>query len=121
MNTEINSSIITLKKVDIYQAEKKVFDNINLTIKPGEFIYLVGDTGSGKSSLLKSLYADVKVSSGKIMVANIDLENIKEKNIPELRRNIGIVFQDLQLLSDRNIFKNLAFVLKATDERKRKN
>jgi len=114
MNTEINSSIITLKKVDIYQAEKKVFDNINLTIKQGEFIYLVGDTGSGKSSLLKSLYADVKASSGKIIVANINLENIKEKNIPELRRNIGIVFQDLQLLSDRNIFKNLAFVLKAT-------
>ena len=114
MNTEINSPIITLKKVDIYQAEKKVFDNINLAIKSGEFVYLIGDTGSGKSSLLKSLYADIKVSSGRILVANIDVENIKEINIPELRRNIGIVFQDLQLLSDRNIFKNLAFVLKAT-------
>ena len=114
MNTKINKPIITLKKADIYQAEQKVFDNINLTITEGEFVYLIGDTGSGKSSLLKSLYADLKVSSGKISVANIDLENIKEKNIPELRRNIGIVFQDLQLLSDRNIFKNLAFVLKAT-------
>ena len=121
MNTEINSPIITLKKVDIYQAEKKVFDNINLAIKSGEFVYLIGDTGSGKSSLLKSLYADIKVSSGRILVANIDVENIKEINIPELRRNIGIVFQDLQLLSDRNIFKNLAFVLKATGWKKKKN
>ena len=114
MNTKNNKPIITLKKVDIYQSEKKVFDNINLNITEGEFVYLIGKTGSGKSSLLKSLYADLKTSNGKISVANIDLEDIKEKDIPELRSNIGIVFQDLQLLSDRNIFKNLAFVVKAT-------
>ena len=80
MNTKNNKPIITLKKIDIYQSEKKVFDNINLSITEGEFVYLIGETGSGKSSLLKSLYADLKTSNGKISVANIDLEDIKEKD-----------------------------------------
>ena len=115
MNTRImNKPIITLEEVDIYQDKKKVFQNISLSILEGEFVYLIGPTGSGKSSLLKALYGEIKANKGKITLSNMNLNNITTKDIPPLRRQLGIIFQDFQLLNDRNIFQNLEFVLKAT-------
>lgn len=110
----MNNPIINIEGVNIYQMNHQVFNNINLKITKGEFLYLIGDTGSGKSSLLKSLYSEIKVATGNISVAGLDLRKIKHKEIPTLRRKIGIVFQDFQLLTDRNISENLEFVLKAT-------
>lgn len=110
----MNNNIISLEGVDIRQINHQVFSNITLKIESGEFIYLIGGTGSGKSSLLKVLYGELKVDSGNITVADIDLTKIKQKEIPTLRRKLGIVFQDFQLLTDRNVCDNLEFVLKAT-------
>ena len=110
----MNKPIILLEGVNLYQDERLLFDNINLSINKGDFIYLVGETGSGKSSLVKSLYAEIKISAGNIFVANFDLNKIDRKEIPKLRRDLGIVFQDFQLLSDRTVNENLKFVLKAT-------
>ena len=110
----MNKSIINLEGVDIKQIDRPVFKNITLKIEKGEFLYLIGDTGSGKSSLLKTLYAEIQANTGNISVANIDLRKIKPKEIPILRRKLGIVFQDFQLLTDRNVAENLDFVLKAT-------
>jgi len=110
----MDKPIILLEGVNIHQDERLIFDNINLSVSPGDFIYLVGETGSGKSSLVKSLYAEIKVSTGNISVAGYDLNKIEKKEIPSLRRNLGIVFQDFQLLSDRSLNDNLEFVLKAT-------
>ena len=110
----MNNNIISLEGVDIRQMNHQVFSNITLKIEKGEFLYLIGETGSGKSSLLKVLYGELKVDSGNITVADIDLTKIKQKEIPTLRRKLGIVFQDFQLLTDRNVFDNLEFVLKAT-------
>jgi len=112
--TIMNKPIINLKDVDLHQMDEQVFENVNLNIDHGEFIYLIGATGSGKSSLLKVLYKELKISSGNITLAGIDLNKIKNKEIPNLRRKLGIVFQDFQLLSDRTVFENLSFVLKAT-------
>ena len=110
----MNKPIILLEGVNLYQDERLLFDNINLSINKGDFIYLVGETGSGKSSLVKSLYAEIKISAGNIFVANYDLNKIDRNKIPKLRRDLGIVFQDFQLLSDRTVNENLKFVLKAT-------
>ena len=110
----MTNPIINIEGVDIEQIDNQIFRNISLKIKPGEFLYLIGDTGSGKSSLLKALYAEIKVDAGNISVANVDLNKIKRKEIPKLRRKIGIVFQDFQLLNDRTVGDNLEFVLKAT-------
>lgn len=110
----MTSPIIKIEDVDIHQMNTKVLSKINLKVTTGEFIYLIGETGSGKSSLLKSLYAEIRVSTGKMSLSDIDLISIKENDIPNLRRKLGIVFQDLQLLSDRTIFDNLKFVLEAT-------
>ena len=110
----MNNNIISLEGVDIRQMNHQVFSNITLKIENGEFLYLIGETGSGKSSLLKALYGELKVDAGNITVADIDLTKIKQKEIPTLRRKLGIVFQDFQLLTDRNVFDNLEFVLKAT-------
>lgn len=110
----MNKPIILLEGVNLYQDERLLFDNINLSINKGDFIYLVGETGSGKSSLVKSLYAEIKISAGNIFVANYDLNKIYRNEIPKLRRDLGIVFQDFQLLSDRTVNENLKFVLKAT-------
>ena len=110
----MNNNIISLEGVDIRQMNHQVFSNITLIIENGEFLYLIGETGSGKSSLLKALYGELKVDAGNITVADIDLTKIKQKEIPTLRRKLGIVFQDFQLLTDRNVFDNLEFVLKAT-------
>ena len=110
----MNNPIINLEGVDLHQMSQQVFSNITLKIDAGEFIYLIGETGSGKSSLLKAFYGELKVSAGNITIAGIDLNKIKAKEIPNLRRRLGIVFQDFQLLSDRTVFENLSFVLKAT-------
>ena len=110
----MDKPIILLEGVNLHQDERLIFDNINLSVNTGDFIYLVGETGSGKSSLVKSLYAEIKVSTGNISVAEYNLNKIEKNEIPSLRRNLGIVFQDFQLLSDRSLNDNLEFVLKAT-------
>lgn len=91
-----------------------VISNLTLTVKKGEFVYLLGKTGSGKSSVMKCLYAEVPLTSGTGQVAGFELHDLKRKNIPFLRRKLGIVFQDFQLLGDRTVFENLRFVMKAT-------
>ena len=106
--------MIIIENINIYQDNHQIFDNISLKISAGEFVYLIGDTGSGKSSLLKSLYAEIKPKSGSIRVGKFEINSIKDEDIPFLRREVGIVFQDFQLLTDRNIYDNLKFVLKAT-------
>lgn len=107
-------NIIEIKNTDIYQGKSLVLSDVSLTLRQGEFIYLVGKTGSGKSSLLKTLYADLKLQNGSVRVVGNELKNIKDREIPYLRRKIGIIFQDFQLLTDRNVNENLIFVLKAT-------
>tara|TARA_B100001093_G_scaffold110394_1_gene102698 strand:+ start:1009 stop:1698 length:690 start_codon:yes stop_codon:yes gene_type:complete len=107
--------IINLKEFSVINKEKTILDKISLSINKGEFIYIIGKTGSGKSSFLKTLYGEIKISSGKAIVSDFNIINIKENKIPYLRRKVGIVFQDFKLLPDRNIEKNLEFVLKATD------
>ncbi|WP_373942463.1 ATP-binding cassette domain-containing protein [Polaribacter sejongensis] len=106
--------VLFLENTDIYQRENLVLSNVNLSIQKGEFYYLIGKAGSGKSSLMKTLYGDLKLQKGAGSIVDFDLKKIKEKEIPFLRRKIGIVFQDFKLLSDRTIFGNLEFVLKAT-------
>lgn len=110
----MNNAIIKLESVDLFQMNHQVFSNISLSITKGEFLYLIGETGSGKSSLLKALFGEIKSSAGNITVSTFNLNTISAKEIPLLRRKLGIVFQDFQLLTDRNVFDNLEFVLKAT-------
>lgn len=105
---------ISLKNVSIYQHERCILKNVNFEIEEGEFVYLIGKTGSGKSSLLKTLYADLPAKEGDILIAGYDLRKIRRRDIPMLRRKIGIVFQDFQLLYDRSVEDNLSFVLDAT-------
>ena len=105
---------IELLNATIAQPDNIIMSNINLEIKSGELVYLIGRTGSGKSSLLKTLYAELPLAKGIGTVAGFQLEKIKNKQIPFLRRKLGIVFQDFQLLTDRNVNENLKFVLKAT-------
>jgi cell division transport system ATP-binding protein len=106
--------IIQLENLTVYQKDILILSDVNISIEKGEFVYLIGKTGTGKSSLLKTLYADLPVMEGNAMVADYDLKTIKKKEIPYLRRKLGIVFQDFQLLIDRSIKENLVFVLKAT-------
>ncbi|MGJ1408977.1 cell division ATP-binding protein FtsE [Sphingobacterium thalpophilum] len=110
----IENKVITLKNVDIFQQKHLVLSNVNLSIGKGEFIYLIGQSGSGKSSLLKIIYGDLYIGSGEGMVAGFDLKKLHENDVPFLRRKLGIVFQDFHLLSDRTVEKNLEFALKAT-------
>lgn len=105
---------ISLKNASIYQHERCILKDVSFEIEAGEFVYLIGKTGSGKSSLLKTLYADLPAKEGEIKIAGFDLRKIKRREIPMLRRKIGIVFQDFQLLFDRSIENNLSFVLEAT-------
>ena len=109
-----NEPIIKLTNLSVFQKNKLVLTNVNLEISKGEFIYMIGKTGSGKSSLLQIIYADLPVENGEAIVCGYELKNIRRKNMPYLRRKLGIVFQDFQLLDDRNVRKNLEFVLKAT-------
>jgi len=106
--------VVTLERADIYQGDKPVLADVNFHIGKGEFVYLIGRTGSGKSSLLKTLYADLWLQTGSAKVAGYELHKIKRSDIPFLRRRIGIVFQDFQLLTDRSVEENLTFVLRAT-------
>jgi cell division transport system ATP-binding protein len=105
---------IALEKITVFQREILVLSNVNLEVEKGEFVYLIGKTGSGKSSLLQTLYADLPLNDGSAVVAGYDLRKIKMKEIPYLRRKLGIIFQDFQLLSDRTVAENLHFVMKAT-------
>ena len=106
--------IIELKKADIYQRETLVLQDVNLTINKGEFLYIIGKVGSGKSSLLKTFYNELPLEVGEGVIAGYHLEKIRQKEVPFLRRKLGIVFQDFQLLTDRTVYANLEFVLKAT-------
>lgn len=108
------SKVINISNAKIYQAKKLVIDNIWLSIEQGEFVYLIGKTGSGKSSLLKTLYAEIPLVEGEGLVADYNLRRLTTAEIPFLRRKIGIVFQDFQLLMDRTVIQNLYFVLGAT-------
>ena len=112
---DTTNSIISLKKAQIYQRNHLILQDVSFEIKKGEFVYLIGKTGSGKSSLLKTLYGDLKLSEGEGNMVGYNLRKIKEREIPFLRRKIGIVFQDFQLLEDRTIEDNLLFVMQATD------
>ena len=107
-------TIIELKNANIYQRDNIVLSDVTFSIGKGEFVYLIGRTGSGKSSLLRTLYAELPAYEGTVNVAGFDLTEIRRKEIPYLRRKLGIVFQDFQLLDDRNVEANLEFVLKAT-------
>lgn len=107
-------SILSLQGAGVYQQENMILKGVNLEVKKGSFVYLIGKTGSGKSSLMKTLYADLPLKEGQGQIAGFDLKKLKEKDIPYLRRKLGIVFQDFKLLPDRNVNKNLRFVLKAT-------
>ena len=115
----MTEKIIYFKKVGIKLNDNKILKNINLDIIAKDFIYLIGKTGSGKSSILRTIYADLPVKQGEAEVLGYNLIKIKKKEIPNLRRNIGIIFQDFKLLPDRSVFKNLEFVLKATEWKKK--
>lgn len=106
--------IIQLSNVNIYQGSSLILSNVNITVNKGEFVYLIGKTGTGKSSLLKTLYGDLTLREGVGHVVGFDLKQMDWKKVPYLRRNLGVVFQDFQLLTDRNVHDNLRFALKAT-------
>ncbi|CAN1490141.1 FtsE Predicted ATPase involved in cell division [Flavobacteriaceae bacterium] len=110
----MSEPILFLRNVTIYQEEKVILSSINLEVNHGEFIYIIGKTGSGKSSFMKTLYADLPLIEGQASIVNFDLATLKEDDIPYLRRKIGIVFQDFKLLPDRTVNENMLFVLKAT-------
>lgn len=107
-------TIIELKDVQVFQGENLVLSDVDIIINKGEFVYLIGQTGSGKSSLLKTMYGELPLEKGEARIADFNLKDLKESQIPFLRRKLGIVFQDFQLLTDRSVQQNLEFVLKAT-------
>lgn len=106
--------IISIRNANIYQGDSLILQDVNLTVDKGEFVYLVGKTGTGKSSLLKTMYGELILKEGEGTVTGYDLRKLTWKTVPYLRRSIGVVFQDFQLLTDRNVNENLKFVLKAT-------
>ena len=111
----MKSEIIIYEKVSLKIGENNFLENLSFSLQPGEFSYLIGKTGSGKSSILRSIYCDVPIQSGNCIIDGVCINNIKKSKVPLLRRKIGIIFQDFKLLSDRTVFKNLEFVLKATE------
>ena len=110
--------LLQLTNVEIRREENRVLHEASFTLRNGEFVYVIGKVGSGKSSLLKSLYCEIPIQAGEAQLMEYDLRKIKRKHIPFLRRKLGIVFQDFQLLTDRSVWKNLEFVLKATGWKK---
>ncbi len=110
----MSQPVLSLKDASIYQRENLILSKVSVTIEKGEFVYLIGKTGSGKSSFMKTLYGDLPLEEGEGNVVGFDLANLKEKDIPFLRRKLGVVFQDFKLLNDRTIKENLLFVLNAT-------
>ena len=110
----MSQPVLSLKDVTIYQENKVILSQINLEVNHGEFLYIIGKTGTGKSSFMKTLYGDLPLTEGEGTIVEYDLATLQEKDIPYLRRKIGIVFQDFKLLPDRNINANMLFVLKAT-------
>ncbi len=110
----MSEKIVEITNANIYQGDNLVLQDVNLTVNKGEFVYLVGKTGTGKSSLLKTLYGDLQLKEGSATVVGFNLKEVTWKTVPFLRRNLGVVFQDFQLLTDRNVNDNLKFVLRAT-------
>lgn len=110
----MSKPILQLKNASVFQGESLILKNINIEINKGEFVYLIGKTGTGKSSFMKTLYADLPLKEGEGHIVDFDLKTLKEKDIPYLRRKLGVVFQDFKLLTDRTVNDNLLFVLKAT-------
>lgn len=110
----MNNKVIELKDVAVFQRENRILSAVNLDVEAGEFVYIIGKVGTGKSSLIKTLNAEIPLVSGIGTILGHDLLKMKRKEIAELRKKLGVVFQDFRLLSDRNVFQNLAFVLKAT-------
>lgn len=110
----MEEALINYKEVEVYQQELCVLSNVNLELHQGDFVYLIGKVGAGKTSLLKTFYGELEVNEGEANVLGYDMKNIKRKHIPQLRRQLGIVFQDFQLLTDRTVYDNLEFVLQAT-------
>ena len=110
----MSEPIIEISHANVYQGNNLVLQDVNLTVNKGEFVYLVGKTGTGKSSLLKTLYGELALTEGEATVAGFSLRNLDWKKVPYLRRTLGVVFQDFQLLTDRNVNNNLKFVLRAT-------
>jgi len=110
----MKDNLIELKKVNVYQGDSLILSDVNIKVGKSEFVYLIGKTGTGKSSLLKTLYGALPLKEGEGQVVGFNLKEMNWKNIPYLRRNLGVVFQDFQLLTDRNVHDNLAFALKAT-------
>ena len=108
------AKVIEYRDVEILRQELTVLKNVNLSVEEGEFVYLIGKVGSGKSSLIKTMYAEIPIESGEAKVFDYDLAEIRRRDVPMLRRKIGVVFQDFQLLTDRSVADNLLFVLKAT-------
>jgi len=107
-------SIVHLKDVSIFQNKQLILSKVNVEVSSGDFVFLIGKTGTGKSSLIKTLYADLPLQQGEGSIVDFDLTSIRQKDIPFLRRKLGVVFQDFKLLPDRSVFENLKFVLKAT-------
>ncbi|NJY63381.1 ATP-binding cassette domain-containing protein [Salinimicrobium sp. CDJ15-81-2] len=110
----MSQTVLHLKDAAIYQRETLILSEVNIEIEKGEFVYLIGKTGTGKSSFMKTLYGDLPLTEGEGRIVDYDLRTLKEKDIPFLRRKLGVVFQDFKLLNDRNVNDNLLFVLKAT-------
>ena len=110
----MSNSVLKLENVSIFQNDNLILSEVNVDVKEGEFVYLIGKTGSGKSSFLKTLYGDLKLNNGSGSIVEFDLKTLKEKDIPFLRRKLGVVFQDFKLLNELTIVGNLEFVLKAT-------
>ena len=116
----MSETVLQLKNANIYQAENLVLSDVNVQLQKGDFVYLIGKTGSGKSSFMKTLYGDLQLTEGEGHIVDFDLLGLKEIEIPFLRRKLGVVFQDFKLLPDRTINGNLEFVLKATGWKEQK-